>query len=470
MPYAYGMQNAPAVGNGLGGLPRRTTAVAAAATTGARRYTLQTIATSTFSHGTVYQPTTMTPVIMNNGIITRFYQSSVDSDIRKWTCSYSASGLGTATDVSMGTTLWGSTMLPQSNAGKFINFCWKKNISPTLNLYYYTGLIKPFWVDTQYATPVHYVPTATSTGTYINGDGSYTSMTLSNQTAIIGKNGNLLMLGVSSATQRIAILEFNSADTSQVRVAWTGLTGGNSGSFNLGRIRTHSFGYSILVTHATVGASYEQNMKLATMTDDLARITTRSVTTAEPNFVASARAVTCAIGDTSAFALFVSGSTAASMFQKRLIMNISSTGTLSGDTGSTTMVNQQFNGGQLLFSCPNFPAGATLTLANNGITTNIDGTGHNAFIDYGLNYNGLSLYTAENQGLGLYTDMDVVPPQWISTGTGRPCSSNTLAFETIDFGGSNIYAAGVAQDNDGFVFVDNVYGVSGNILYKKVYS
>jgi len=32
MPYAYGMQNSPVVGNGLGGLPRRTTAVAAAST------------------------------------------------------------------------------------------------------------------------------------------------------------------------------------------------------------------------------------------------------------------------------------------------------------------------------------------------------------------------------------------------------------------------------------------------------
>ena len=468
MPYPYGMQNSPVVGNGLGGLPRRATAALTTATTGARRYTLQTIATSTSSIGTVYQPATMSPVIMNNGIITRFYQSSVDSNIRTWTCSYSESGLGTASDTSLATTTWDNTMLP-SGQPKYMNFCWKKNISSTLNLYYYTGNIRPFWVDTSFATPVYYVPTATSTGTYINGDGTYTSMTLSNQTAIIGKNGNLLMLGVTADTGRIAILEFNSADTSQVRVAWTGLTGGNNGAFTLGRIRTQSFGYSILIVHTTASANYEVNMKLSSMTDNLGRLGTRTFSTYEPNATASARGITCALGDTSAYALLVSGSTATSMYQKRAIMNISSTGALTGNTGGDTMLNQQFNATQLLFNCPNFPAGPTLQSATYGITTNIDGTGHNAFIDYGVNYSSQSLFTAESQSLGLYTDIDVVPPQWTTNNTARPCNVNTLAFETISYGSSNIYAAGVAQDNDGFVFVDNTYGQSGNILYKKVY-
>jgi len=463
------MQNSPVVGNGLGGLPRRATAAAAVSTTGARRYTLQTIATSTSSIGTAYQPSNMSPVIMNNGIITRFYQSSVDSDIRKWTCSYSASGLGTASDTSLGTTTWGNTMLPSGQA-KFMNFCWKKNISSTLNLYYYTGNIRPFWVDTSFATPVYYVPNATSTGTYINGDGTYSSMTLSNQTAIIGKNGNLLILGVTADTGRIAILEFNSADTSQVRVAWTGVSGGNNGAFTLGRIRTHSFGYSILIVHNTANANYEINMKLATMTDNLGRIASRTYQTYEPNATASARGITCALGDTSAFALLVSGSTATSMYQKRAIMNISSTGALSGNTGGDTMLNQQFNGAQLLFNCPNFPAGPTLQSATYGITTNIDGTGHNAFIDYGVNWTSGSLFTAERQGLGLYTHIDLEPPQWITNNTARPCSINTLATHMIDYGSSNIFAAGVAQDNDDFVFVDNTYGQSANILYKKVYS
>lgn len=468
MPYPYGMQNAPVVGNGLGGLPRRTTTSAVAATTGSRPYRLEQIAQSTFSHGTVYQPSTMTPVIMNNGVITRFYQSASDQDIRKWTCTYSASGLGTATDTSLGTTTWDNTMLPQINNGKFINFCWKKSISPTYNLYYYSGNILPFWVDSSFATPVHYVPTPTSTGTYINGDGSYTSMTLFKGTAIIAKNGNLLILGVSSATARIAILEFNSSDTSQVRVAWTGLTGGTSGAIILGRIRTHSFGYSILITNNTAGSSTEQNMKLATMTNDLARIATRTAQTTEPNGTASARSATCMISDTSAYAMFVSGSTTSSIYAKRMVMGISSTGALSGDTGSLIMPNIAFSGNVLRTNCPNFPFTETMASLPGCITTNIDGTGHNGYMEYGNQYNTYPMFTLENQGLANYIDFDINAPI-PANGVERSCRSNLLALATIDYGSSNIFAAGVAQDNDGYVFFDNTYGQSANSLYRKVY-
>lgn len=468
MPYPYGMQNSPVVGNGLGGLPRRATATTATAATGARPYRLEQIASSTFSHGTVYQPSTMTPVIMNNGVITRFYQSASDSDIRKWTCTYSASGLGTATDTSLGTTTWDNTMLPAINNGKFLNFCWKKVISPTLSLYYYSGNILPFWVDTQYATPVHYVPTATSTGTYINGDGSYTSMTLFKGTAIIGKNGNLLILGVSSSTQRVAILEFNSADTSQVRVAWTGLTGGTNGAITLGRIRTHSFGYSILVTHASAGSATEQNMKLATMTNDLARITTRSAQTTEPNGTGNPRASTLVIGETSAYVLFSFGSVASTIYTKRMVMGISSTGALSGDSGSNTMPNIAFNGGVLRTNCPNYPFTDTMISLVGCITSNIDGTGHNGYMEYGNQYNAYPMFTLENQGLANYIDFDITPPN-PAFGVERSCKSNLLALTTIDYGSSNIFAAGVAQDNDGYLFFDNIYGQSANSLYRKVY-
>lgn len=468
MPYPYGMQNAPVVGNGLGGLPRRTTTVPATSNAG-RRYTLQTIATSNYSFGTSFQPSIMSPVIMNNGVITRFYLDNNLNQIHKWTCTYSSAGLGTATDTNLNTATWDNTMLPQGGSPKFINFCWKKTISPTYNLYFYTGPILPFWVDSSFATPVYYYPTATSTGTYINGDGAYSGMSINSRSAIIGKNGNLLVLGTEPTNSQLAILEFNVNDTSQVRVAWTGLTVGASGALSATKIRTHSFGYSIAVMHPTAGGATEANFKLATMTNDLARIATRSAQTYEPATTGNPRYVTIELGDTSAFGLFSFGNDARTIYTKRMIMNISSTGALSGDSGGNTMPNFTLQGPSQKFVCPNYPFDSTLSAANAGVVTNIDGTGHDLFIEYGSQANGNALFGIENQILANLIHYDITPPQWTSATTGRICYSNLLAYEQISMFTSNTFAAGVAQDNDGFVFVDNCYGLSGNILLKKVY-
>lgn len=460
--YPYGMYGAPAVGNGLGGLPRRSTTVTAVATTGARKYELQQIAQSTYTWGTT--ATTMTPVIMMRGKLIKYVLEA--GTIKKWICDYSESGLGTPVVTSLGTTTWTTGMLPQSNNFGKMNYCWSKPISTSQTLFCYTGVL-PFIATFDGVSTTSYVtPTAPSSGTYVNTTNSWSAMTLNPQTAIIGKNGNVLMLGYDSTNQWYALLEFSSTDLSFVKAAWTGISGVAGTAMYLPRIRTTSFGYVIAIHSNLAGVSYTKYLYAATLADDYTRISTRSAEVYEPNQVDTCNVISNMIGSQSIMSVFYAGSLAsnATGLRQLVVMDYSSTGILSGDSGTIPMsANPLLPMTGLRYIIP----AATAAFANSittYVTTNIDGTAITGFCDYFPYYGNFYLY-GSNYQTSVYYDFDIeIPP------TSNRSAPKITTLCTKSFTQNDMAASGVAQDLNGLVFIDNSHSQSVNILYKKVYT
>lgn len=461
MPYPYGMQNSPVVGNGLGGLPRRTTASAAVATTGARKYELQQIAQSNYSWGST--ASVQTPVIMMRGKLVKYVLEG--GTIKRWSCTYSDAGLGTASVQSLGTTTWTTGMLPQSgNYGK-MNYCWSLPISTSQTLFFYTG-VSPFLVTYDGDITTSYVtPSAPSTGTYSNYSGTWSSMTLNTQTAIIGKNGNLLMIGYDSGNNWYALLEFNSSDLSFVKAAWTGIQSIQGPTMYLPRIRTTSFGYVIAIQSNVTGASYTKYLFAATLSDNYVRISTRSVEAFEPNFTDTMNVISNWIGSQSIMTVFATTPATSNGNVQKLfaMMNYSSSGVLTGDVSSIPTSTVATIPVRNLVSFIPSGTGSTGSSVQNYVTTNIDGTAMTGFCDYQPGGNWW-LYGPDYQ-TGVYYDFDIeIPPSTIRSAP-RITTLCTKSFPINDMN-----ASGVAQDSDGFVFIDNSKATQVNILYKKVYT
>ena len=461
MPYAYGMQNAPAVGNGLGGLPRRAVATAAA-TTGARKYELQQIAQSTYTWGST--ATTMTPVIMMRGKLIKFV---LEGTIKKWICDYSESGLGTPVVTNTGITTWSAaSMLPQSNNRGKMNFCWSKPISESQTLFCYTG-VSPFIATFDGVSNVSYVsPTAPSSGTYVNTTVSWSSMTLNPNTAIIGKNGNVLMIGYDVTNAYYALLEYSSTDLSFVRAAWTGISSVPGAAMYHPRIRTTAFGYVVAVHSNLTGTSVFKSLHAATLSNDYTRISNRSVEVYEPNQVDLCNVISSMIGSQSIMSVFYAGAQTNTSVGYRYfaIMDYSSTGVLSGDSGSTPMA---LNVALPLTAMRTIiPTSTAVNGTGVGIhaTTNIDGTGITGFCEYYPDHGNFYLNGMPYQK-SCYYDFDIDVPTYSNVGPARVTTLCTRSFTHNDMA-----ASGVAQDANGLVFIDNSHSQSVNILYKKVYT
>jgi len=405
----------------------------------------------------------MTPVIMMRGKLIKFV---LEGNIKRWICDYSESGLGTPVKTDLGTTSWTTSMLPQSgNYGK-MNFCWSKPISTSQTLFCYTG-VAPFLVTYDGATTISYTtPTAPSTGTYSNYSATWSGMTLNTQTAIIGKNGNMLMLAYDTTNQWYALLEFSSTDLSFVKAAWTGIQSVPGTAMYLPRIRTTNFGYVIAIHSNASGANYLKYLHTATLADDYTRIATRTVETYEPNQVDTCNVVSSMIGSQSIMTVFYAGGQSSTNFGLRNLVTIdySTTGALSGDTGSIAMsANNAYPISGLRAIIP-AATGGNGNSVQTFVTTNIDGTAITGFCDYYPYFNNFYLYGSPYQTTTYY-DFDIEP-----TPSSIRSAPRITTLCTKSFYHNDMAASGVAQDSNGLVFIDNSHSTQVNILFKKVYT
>ncbi len=457
MPYAYGMQNSPVVGNGLGGLPRRATAVSAASVT-QRRYDLVQIATSPTSFPT-YSTSVRSVAIMLGGKIWKYYRTGFTPENYRWTADYSDSGYSNVQDVNTGVTS-SITQLPVPNISNNLlqNYCWSIEYSATKGLFSYTGLL-PFLVTVSGSDTSYVNVAAPATGTYESG-GTWTSMDFIHYGAIISKNGQMLMVGKDNANN-LALLRFNPetlAFIGATKPATALLT--STMQYTSAQIYTSSIGYSVGVSwgDGTTAYTYLANFGNDYVVVGHGRSTMSTFGGATPQIYG------ITVGPEGALGVFGDSDGIKSGFVTCLS---SSTGAVSTSSLTATNAFQPFTTAQYQGQALKFIHGARSGYAQGGFYNgnNIDGTRLNAFLSG--NYSYTSAIFNQTSSFSAYFDIDTKPILETTTPYGGYPSHETLCVKNFTM--TNTYCAGLVGDPKGFIHIPNTYSSEGNQLFKKVY-
>jgi hypothetical protein len=239
MTYPYGMYGAPRVGNGLGGLPRRTVAVAP--TTVSTRYDLQEL--------TKYTPASLpnstvqaSPPILMNGKGIFYFSRSDTSETYRHTFDYSAAGIVNATSTLVASGNTNITQLPIVNdtvAYGASNCLWSQRVSATQTLFKYTNL-RPFLVT--------WDGVGNSSFTYPDANAAgFAGNISSTSDSFVLPNGNFVVFGhVGTTTIRLA--EYTPSLTFVRTLDIGSITGLAGGGFTAA-VRKTSYGYVVAVTH-----------------------------------------------------------------------------------------------------------------------------------------------------------------------------------------------------------------------------
>lgn len=239
MPYTYGTQNAPAVGNGLGGLPRRSTAAAAAAVSS--RYDFQELTKYTVAALPSNTVQASTPILMNGKGLFYFSRSDT-SETYRHTFDYSAAGVTNATSTVVASGNTNITQLPvTTTATNYGNksYLWSHKVSATQTLFKYTNTV-PFLVTWDGVNNSSFAyPDTTPAG--FAGNISLTS------DSFLLPNGNFVVFGhIGTTTIRLA--EYTPSLTFVRTLDIGSITGLASGQFTAA-VRKTQYGYVVAVTH-----------------------------------------------------------------------------------------------------------------------------------------------------------------------------------------------------------------------------
>jgi len=245
MPYPYGMQNSPVVGNGLGGLPRRATATTAVAIP---RYDLQFL--NTFSVTSFpSSPSQLSIPILMNGRGLQYFKVSAGT-VYRHDFNYSSAGIASG----LTTALAGSDVvelpLVSSNTNAINNCCWSHPVSSTQTLFKYTRKA-PFLV--------------TYSGT---GDSSFTSPVGPSSIPIASfadsfllPNGNLAVFGYQSTS--LYLFEYTTTLTHVRTLVVGGITG--LASAPKVSVRKTTYGYIVAAAHPDASTGTVMTCFVATL-------------------------------------------------------------------------------------------------------------------------------------------------------------------------------------------------------------
>lgn len=454
MTYPYGTKGAPVVGNGLGGLPRRAVAAAAAAAT-SRRYDLALIANSPTSF-TTFATNSKSVAIMLGGKIYKYYKTDFSPQVYRWSANYSATGYSNVANTETAQTT--ITRLPTVSSNLVANYCWSIEYSATSGLFCYTG-IPPFKVTVSGDDTSFVSVAAPASGTYENG-GTWSSMQFPHNAAIISKDGKLLMVGRDN-NDYIALLRYDpetltflGATKQSVNAFSTTVSNASTQFF------TTDYGYLLGCTFSTGTNGW---LTLTSFSDAFVPISHARTTVSDASESVFAHGVT--VGPEGALGYFgvsagprgaVIGAYASPTGQ----IILSNSFTTNTGMGQFTTTTQQ--GSQLRFLRSTAPGNQS---GGERAGTNIDGTIKCAFLSASSISNGdVFIQTVASS----YFHIDTKPviekesPYHGFQNIETLCVKNNIAMTTQ-------YCPGLCGDNEGFIYIPNTYASEGNQLLKKVY-
>lgn len=454
MTYPYGTKGAPLVGNGLGGLPRRAVAAAAAEEVAAsNRYDLELISNTPTSFPT-YSTNTRSVAIMLGGKIYKYYKTDFTPEVYRWKADYSSAGYSNVSNTNLGTT--SLTQLP-TVALLVANYCWSIEYSSTSGLFCYTS-IPPFKVTVSGDNTSYVSVAAPASGTYENG-GTWSSMQFPHNAAIISKDGKLLMVGRDN-NDYIALLRYD-PETLTFLGATKQSVNAFSSTVNYASIQifTTDYGYLVGCSFATGTNGW---LTLTNFSDSFLPVDHRRITISDASESILAYGVT--VGPEGAFASFgisggIRGAVATIYASPTGSLNAVSSVNTTTAMGSFTSTNYQAFQLRYIRSTN---AGTNGGGQRDG--ANIDGTVKCAFLQAHFGY-GDSFIDAAGAG---YFHIDTKPiTEKVSPYYGFRNVEVLCAKTNINM--ANQSSPGLCADNNGFVYIPNTYGSEGNQLLKKVY-
>lgn len=454
MTYPYGTKGAPVVGNGLGGLPRRAVATAASAAVVSRRYDLSLIANGPTSFPT-FQTNQRSVAIMLGGKIYKYYRTDFSPQVFRWSADYSATGYSNVTNTSTEPT--SITQLPTVANPLEGNYCWSIEYSPTSGLFCYTNN-RPFLVTVSGADTSYSFVNAPNSGTYENGGATWSSMTFFSNTAIISKNGQILMVGRDSSN-RLALLRFD-----RQTLAFLGATTQATNAFvnanGSAQIFTTSYGYLVGCTSSTSGTGY---LSLTSFDNDFFPISHARVDVSDgtgSGYSVVHYGVT--VGQEGASGLFGDN-----VGQAGAVAGIyaSPTGVISAGSNINTRTEMgSFTSSSLQGNQMKFIRNTQANVSTGNIDgTNIDGTIKSPFLSASPSFGNVFVPFSGSS----YLHIDTKPVIENATPFRGYRSAETLCVKTgilMD----NQSSPGICADNNGFVHIPNSYGGEGNQLFRRV--
>lgn len=337
MPYPYGMYNAPTVGNGLGGLPRRAPSVPAIPSI---RYDTEFLTLG--SGNSTTSPSSISVPILMNGKGVQYFKNSTNKF--RYTFDYSSAGI--TNEVTTGLTNVAITELPtlaSSTQNASNNCVWSHQISDTQTLYKYVNTL-PFLV--------------TYTGT---GDTSYTQPTVpsgyqflsSGGESFILPNGNLAVFAYDSASgTTLSLIEYTTTFT-QVRIFSLGSAAPttNYGPPAKMSVRKTRYGYAIGLS-MLYGPGNTVYSYAITVDANITRVISSQTKNLPTTATISNNVISIVCGEEGIIFVNATGSSNTVITVNSINFPISSTGIITTLGGSAALynVNQSSSGAPQLFN------------------------------------------------------------------------------------------------------------------------
>lgn len=452
MPYPYGMYNAPVLGNGLGGLPRRATT--ATATTTPRKYDVQFLANLNVTSMPANATDTSIPILMNGKGLQYFANAS--SAFYRNVFDYSSSGIGTNTSTNTG----GSSMtqLPAVSAGTNAqrNCVWSQPVGSQMLFKYNT--LKPFLVtwdgtnDSSYVYPTNPSDIAVS----------------ANADAFLLPNGNLITLGNRvSFPSEIQLIEYTPALVF-VRSLYLGnLTNLVSGNPYISARKT-SYGYIIAAT--TVDSGTRADCLVVTLNNTCTTIIDTRSANIKSDTPSTSNIVSTICGQ--------DGVMFFSQYTNTIIgsvnVPVSSTGTISTITAAQSYSSSQAVASGSAFSL-NYISGGIPGMA--GCNKYADAIAPAFYVAGNTGGNRSIVLSASSSGSSTtivnYVDADIYPtvnPNLNADGvTVYSGELNRVVYGSFSVHASVLQGVNMAYDDNGFIFINSSTNTTNGKLLKRVY-
>lgn len=450
MPYPYGMYNAPTIGNGLGGLPRKAPSVP---TIPSPRYNLQQVANFTTTSMPNSGLSVSFPILMNGKGLQYFTNNSGPLLYRNQ-FDYSAEGVTNQTSTFVASTS-SISQLPTAPSGENAarNCVWSHQVSSTQMLFKYTNL-RPFLVTWDGVTDSSYIFPPDPSGISVSNTSD----------AFILPNGNLAVFGQdNSSGGTIYLIEYTPSLTfvRSFNIANSGALSGYRAA-----VRRTSYGYivGIMSTAANNAPCAAVTLNSNCTTVIASRTATLQLTTAAASTFQS---IIC--GQEGVIFASVGG-----LLFGSINMPVSSTGAIA------TITTTQYYVGEGLPSGSNFipntfigtmPTGmgcdkfATTTAPSFFVNSN-SGTSTNK----GLTFT--SRGNASSGGIQAYIDIDVTPIINTNPIQGAtiiyPAHTNTIAKATYFYQIDGPSGVNMATDANGFVWLNYAGSSQSNNMFRRV--
>lgn len=463
MSYPYGMYNAPTIGNGLGGLPRKSTPIPTVST----RYDTEFLTLGTGSYIPSINAVSV-PILMN-GKGVQYYKTS-SSKIR-YTFDYSSAGIANELFTTVANTAISELPTLSTYTQNAVNNCvWSHQISDTQTLYKYVNIL-PFLVtytgtgDTSYTQP-----TAPSGYQFLNNGGE----------SFILPNGNLAVFAYDSASgTTLSLIEYTTTFT-QVRIFSLGSAAPttNYGFTAKMSVRKTSYGYAIGLS-MLYGPGNTVYSYAITVDANITRVINSQTKNLPTTATISNNVISIVCGEEGIIFVNATGSSNTVITVNSINFPISSTGIITTLGGSAALYNvQSSSGASQLFNnqvagtlgvgmgCTKYADDTAPTLVSVDIAASQNNTG----IILGAKTFSYSSSTVE------YVDASFTPiiNRYSNSDNGTlstlyaGCVNKTIK-SSWSSTWSTIGSANLAFDNNGFMFISYAYGGgSSPMLLRKV--